>query len=41
MEKSEPYDINFCFPVKDLENEYVRVTPFVVRILSLNFSSSV
>ncbi|KAG5645310.1 hypothetical protein DXG03_006499 [Asterophora parasitica] len=26
---SAPYDVNFCFPVKDLESERVKLTPFV------------
>lgn len=27
----EPYDLNFCFPVKELENDLVKLVPFVVR----------
>ncbi|EUC65703.1 GNAT family acetyltransferase, putative [Rhizoctonia solani AG-3 Rhs1AP] len=29
---SKPYDINFCFPVKDLETERVKVTPFIPHL---------
>ncbi|KAF9244478.1 hypothetical protein BU15DRAFT_85869 [Melanogaster broomeanus] len=24
-----PYDVNFCFPVRELENERVKLTPFI------------
>lgn len=27
---TEPYDVNFCFPVHELENEKLRLTPFIV-----------
>ena len=25
-----PYDVNFCFPVRELENSRVKLTPFTV-----------
>lgn len=28
----EPYDVNFCFPVKELENERIKLTPFIPSI---------
>lgn len=31
LEQEIPYDQNFVFPIQDLENERVRVTPFIVR----------
>jgi len=27
---SQPYDVNFCYPVRELENERVKLTPFIV-----------
>ena len=32
---TEPYDVNFCFPVKELENDKLKLTPFVVSIPSI------
>ncbi|CUA71410.1 hypothetical protein RSOLAG22IIIB_04625 [Rhizoctonia solani] len=29
---SKPYDINFCFPVRELETDRVRVTPFIPHL---------
>ncbi|KAF8074496.1 acyl-CoA N-acyltransferase [Lyophyllum atratum] len=29
MSTLEEYDVNFCFPVKDLENERLKLTPFL------------
>ncbi|KDN39671.1 hypothetical protein RSAG8_08699, partial [Rhizoctonia solani AG-8 WAC10335] len=26
---SKPYDVNFCFPVSDLETDRVKLTPFI------------
>lgn len=26
----DPYDVNFCYPVRELESDRVRLTPFVV-----------
>ncbi|KAI0070547.1 hypothetical protein K474DRAFT_1680071 [Panus rudis PR-1116 ss-1] len=28
----EPYDLNFCLPVRELENERVKLTPFIPAI---------
>ena len=28
------FDPNFCFPVKDLENDWVKLVPFNVRLTS-------
>ena len=28
-----PYDFNFCFPVRDLESDRVKLTPFIVSTL--------
>lgn len=28
---TETFDPNFCFPVKDLENDWIKLTPFNVR----------
>ena len=28
--EDEPYDINFCLPIRELENDRVKLTPFVV-----------
>lgn len=28
---TDAFDPNFCFPVKDLENDWVKLTPFNVR----------
>lgn len=25
-----PYDVNFCFPVRELENSKIKLTPFIV-----------
>jgi len=30
----QPYDVNFCFPVCDLENDRVKLTPFIVELPS-------
>ena len=27
---SEPYDFNFCFPIRDLESDRLKLTPFIV-----------
>jgi hypothetical protein len=27
---AEPYDVNFCFPVKELETDRVKLVPFIV-----------
>jgi hypothetical protein len=27
---TKPYDVNFCFPVKDLETDRVKVVPYIV-----------
>lgn len=27
----DPYDINFCFPVCDLESDRVKLSPFIVK----------
>ncbi|KNZ77259.1 hypothetical protein J132_05969 [Termitomyces sp. J132] len=32
MNSGDSYDINFCFPVRDLENERLKLTPFIVSI---------
>ncbi|EGN99555.1 hypothetical protein SERLA73DRAFT_179637 [Serpula lacrymans var. lacrymans S7.3] len=32
-----PYDVNFCFPVHDLENDRVRLTPFVPSLYAESF----
>ncbi|KAH0582377.1 hypothetical protein H2248_010322 [Termitomyces sp. 'cryptogamus'] len=29
MNSGDSYDINFCFPVRDLENERLKLTPFI------------
>ncbi|GLB43174.1 putative acetyltransferase (GNAT) domain containing protein [Lyophyllum shimeji] len=29
MPATDEYDVNFCFPVKNLENERVKLTPFI------------
>jgi len=29
---ADTFDPNFCFPVKDLENDWVKLTPFNVRV---------
>ncbi|CAL1702565.1 unnamed protein product [Somion occarium] len=26
---SDPYDVNFCFPVRELQNDKVKLTPFI------------
>lgn len=28
---TDTFDPNFCFPVRDLENDWVKLTPFNVR----------
>ena len=28
---ADTFDPNFCFPAKDLENDWVKLTPFNVR----------
>lgn len=30
---------NFCFPIRDLENEYIKLTPFIVGDLSVSEKS--
>ena len=30
---TDSFDPNFCFPVKDLENDWVKLTPFNVRLV--------
>jgi hypothetical protein len=30
---TDAFDPNFCFPVKDLENDWVKLTPFNVRLI--------
>jgi len=31
---TDTFDPNFCFPVKDLENAWVKLTPFNVRLMN-------
>ena len=31
----EPYDVNFCYPVRELESSRVKLTPFIVSNLSI------
>ena len=33
---TDTFDPNFCFPVKDLENDWVKLVPFNVRFTSLS-----
>lgn len=30
-QNAEPYDVNFCFPIRELSNDLVKLTPFIVR----------
>ncbi len=31
----EIHDVNFCFPVRELENDHVKLTPFIVSATPL------
>ena len=28
---AEPFDVNFCFPIRQLENDRIKLTPYIVR----------
>ncbi|KAH8105175.1 acyl-CoA N-acyltransferase [Cristinia sonorae] len=32
MVDSSPYDVNFCFPVRELENQRLRLSPFIPSV---------
>lgn len=33
MENTVPFDVNFCLPVRELESDKVKLTPFIVSVL--------
>lgn len=35
---TKPYDLNFCYPIKELSSNRVNLVPFIVSILPRYFS---
>jgi hypothetical protein len=33
---AEPFDVNFCFPVRELENDKIKLTPYIVCTFHLD-----